>query len=172
MNYNRASLVQQKAGQLKTNYLYDCNLSKGWGRGAHCGMQEDVSTEWLAVGVNGHWSLWAPFSMVPLGLGPKKGSQASALPSSQCAPVAPYRRFHGVSALPLGSPAPWPSWKRTKPTLPEAARLGWGCREKPTMISAHSNTNNENSDNELKTYAMPDRLRILCLIFTASLLGK
>lgn len=40
------------------------------------------------------------------------------------------------------------------------------------MISAHSNTINENSDNELKINAMPDRLHILCLIFTTSLLGK
>lgn len=37
-----------------------------------------------------------------------------ALPSSQGAPAVPCRRCHGGSALPPGSPAPWPSGERTK----------------------------------------------------------
>lgn len=127
LNNNRASHIQQKAGQLKSNYLCDCNSLKDWGYGASCGVQEGVSTGWLAFGANGHWSLWPPLpSMVSLGPGSPKGSQAPALPSSQCAPAALYRRCHGVSALPLGSPAPWPSWKRTKPMLTRNSGAGLG----------------------------------------------
>lgn len=65
----------------------------------------------------------------PLGL-PGPGSQRRlpwALPSSRCAPAAPCRRRPAASALPPGSPAPWPGWKRTKPTLAGGSRAElWG----------------------------------------------
>lgn len=86
------------------------------------------------------------------------GSQrrlTGALPSSQCAPAAPYRRCHGGSALPPGSPAPWPSLKRTKPTLAATAGLSVSSGEKPRGFCSQRHWPCEKQNHELKTYARP-----------------